>query len=131
MIFELIFRFKKKIFYLVIRLKEELRKIMGLYLEKLKFDREKISIDELSDMCEGLSGADVKSIVGDALVKAFHRATKGDHSFLLESRRDLSTQTSDNDLMEKICVEKDDLLVSIDSIKQTINLNERHKLKLM
>lgn len=116
---------------MVIRLKEELRKIMGLYLEKLNFDREKISIDELSDMCEGLSGADVKSIVGDALVKAFHRATKGDHSFLLESRRDLQTSDKENELIEKICVEKDDLLASINSIKQTINFNERHKLKLM
>lgn len=82
-------------------------------------------------MCEGLSGADVKSIVGDALVKAFHRATKGDNSFLLTENQSSEERPKYEDLIERICVEKDDLLASITSIRQSTNFNERKKIKLM
>jgi len=100
-------------------------------LGKLKFDSDEIDVDELSELCEGLSGADVKSIVGDALVKAFHRVTKEDNSFFLATGHVHDNSKQSNDFINSIKVEKDDLLTSINSIKQTINFNERKKLKLM
>ena len=99
---------------------------------KLNYDSEKISIEELSEMCEGLTGADIKSIVGDAQVKAFHRVTKSDNSFIFEgAARSWEEKKQTDDLVNLIKVEKEDLLTSIKAIRQTINFSERNKLKMM
>lgn len=106
--------------------KDELKRILELYLGKVRLDRSEISIDELSKLCDGLSGADIKSIVNDALVKAFHRAAKEDKSLLI-----YYNQKQSENLINQIELKREDLITSIESVKQTVNFNERNKLKLM
>lgn len=81
-----------------------------------------VNFEELSQCCVDLSGADIKSIVCDAFLKAFHR-TKS--TLFLENNKD-----SDN-LRNSIKICNLDFVLSYESIKQTINKNERFKLKKM
>lgn len=100
--------------------KEEIREIIRIYCKDLNLD-ENVVLEELAEMCEGLTGADLKSVVCDALIKAFHKAHKNlDGEDILESS-----------LIASIKLEKDHLISSIQTIKQTINKNERIKLKKM
>ena len=96
-----------------------------------RFDSDNIDLDELVDLCEGLSGADIKAIVGDALVKAFHRITKDNDDFLLTSSCEANRHKQTEELISQVKIEKNDLLTSIASLKQSVNFNERKKLKLM
>lgn len=83
---------------------------------------EDVDLDELSKLCEGFTGADLKSVVCDAMIKAFHRAHKtlqGDEKVSQEKLKSL------------IRIESLDLKTSIEAIKQTINKNERFKLTMM
>ena len=92
-----------------------------------------IDIESLSESCVGFSGADIKSVICDALVKAFHRTKSilnlnDDNkfkSFTSETRKNVSQEK----LRSSIRIEENDLISSIHAIKQTINQNERQKLK--
>jgi SpoVK/Ycf46/Vps4 family AAA+-type ATPase len=94
-----------------------------------------IDLETISDMCSNFTGADVKSVVCDALVKAFHRA----HSSLnLEKSLEFDRFKSENEktvsqeeLRSSIRINSNDLISSINTIKQTININERIRLKNM
>lgn len=108
-----------------------MKRIIGLYLGRSRFDSDNIDLDELVDLCEGLSGADIKAIVGDALVKAFHRITKDNDDFLLTSSCEANRHKQTEELISQVKIEKNDLLTSIASLKQSVNFNERKKLKLM
>ena len=99
----------------------------------------------IAEMCSELTGADVKSIVCDALVKAFHRAhneiTKSDLPQIDNDngfKLNLNVKNDYEDvlamqqkLQSSIVIEKHDLLSSVESVKKTINKNEREKLKRM
>jgi SpoVK/Ycf46/Vps4 family AAA+-type ATPase len=69
-----------------------------------------------------LSGADIKSIVCDSFLKAFHRL----HS--TSTTHDLQEETI---LRSSIRINQSDFISSIEAIQQTINKNERIKLKKM
>ena len=105
--------------------------LLILNFKEPRFDSENIDLDELVDLCEGLSGADIKAIVGDALVKAFHRITKDNDDFLLTSSCETNRHKQTEELISQVKIEKNDLLTSIASLKQAVNFNERKKLKLM
>jgi SpoVK/Ycf46/Vps4 family AAA+-type ATPase len=105
---------------------------------KIKFDSENIDFEELSRLCVNFSGADIKSVVCDALVKAFHRVTAATNNatdsmcFAQQfDNGDLIVENLSENLISLIRIEKNDLMSSIESIKQTINEKERNKMRLM
>ena len=85
-----------------------------------------VDLDELAKLCDEFTGADVKSIVCDALLKAFHRV----HQTMAESDSHSSLHKED-DLRNSIRISKDDFVSSIATINKTINHKERQKLKIM
>lgn len=94
----------------------------------MNFSTEEVDLNELAGMCVNFSGADVKSVICDALVKAFHRANK--HLKQTDDVLKLSqTASAAESLSGLIKIEKEDLISSIESIKQTINQNERVRMK--
>lgn len=86
-----------------------------------------VDFDELSRLCEDLSGADIKSIVCDAFLKAFHRT----HDNLVVPSKTSITETDTVVLRKSIKINRLDFVSSIDLVKQAINKNERIKLKKM
>ena len=71
-------------------------------------------------MCTNFTGADLKSVACDALVNAFHRAHNSINS----------EDQNDQELIKSlIIINKEDLVSSIESIKKSINTNERETLK--
>ena len=94
-----------------------------------------IDLDELSKMCKDFSGADIKSIVCDALVKAFHRAHD---SLTNEKGLDLKmtssphqNEVSQDKLQSCIKISMQDMVTSVETIKKTINMNERMRMKTL
>lgn len=94
---------------------QEIEEIFRINCEKIKLSSD-VDFKELCICCELFTGADIKSIVCDALIKAFHKVEK---------------QYSQENILESIRLDKDDFISSLNSIKNTINLNERKKLKAM
>ena len=93
-----------------------------------------VDLKLISEMCADFSGADIKSVVCDALVKGFHRAhselTLSDDNLEFKSLKNEGTNILSQDKLRisiKIC--ENDLVSSINAIKKTINKNERIKLK--
>ena len=94
---------------------KEIEEIFRIYCENIKLCND-VDLKELCIHCELFTGADIKSVVCDALIKAFHKAQK---------------QSSEEDILKSIRLDKNDFISSLNSIKNTINLNERKKLKAM
>ena len=93
-----------------------------------------IDMGVISEMCADFSGADIKSVVCDALVKAFHRAhndlsTTAPNTEFKSFKQDESQIVSQNELRSSIKIGENDLISSINAIKQTINKNDRLRLK--
>ena len=86
-----------------------------------------VNFDELSKLSEDLSGADIKSIVCDAFLKAFHRTQD---SLVITTKVSLVEKDTFN-LRNSIKINQTDFISSIESVKLTINKNERIKLKRM
>lgn len=93
----------------------ELEKIFQIYCQNIKLSSD-IDFKDLSILCPYFTGADIKSVVCDAMIKAFHKTDK---------------QSSQSNIFDSIIIEKNDLLSSLNSIRNSINLNERKKLKNM
>ena len=85
-----------------------------------------VDLDELAKLCDEFTGADVKSIVCDALLKAFHRV----HQTISESES-FSSPHKEDDLRNSIKISREDFVASIETINKTINHKERLKLKTM
>jgi SpoVK/Ycf46/Vps4 family AAA+-type ATPase len=119
-------------------LKEEIVSILNLYVNEMNLNSD-VDLNEISEFCVGLSGADIKSIVCDSLVKAFHRAhknLKGQNEDESNFEVKLGSNVEDlNSIQEKlqssIKIERNDLTTSIDTFKKTINKSEREDLKEM
>jgi SpoVK/Ycf46/Vps4 family AAA+-type ATPase len=96
---------------------------------------ENINLDDVSSMCIGFTGADVKSAVCDALVKAFHRAhnslSMNDGLEIDTLKSEENASISQEKLRNSIRIEEKDLISSINTIKQSINQSERTRLKNM
>ena len=91
-----------------------------------------IHLDELVGFCNSFTGADVKSVVCDALIKAFHRTqdastlpTNEFHEMRLDDKLD------NENLVANIVINRADFLSSVQNIEKTINRNERNKLNRM
>ena len=94
---------------------------------------ENIDLDDVSSMCLGFTGADVKSAVCDALVIAFHH-----NSLSMSDGLEVDTLKSEENpshsqekLRNSIRIEAKDLISSINTIQQSINQSERIRLKNM
>ena len=112
--------------------KNEIQKILSLYCNEMNLDSN-IDIGVISEMCTDFSGADIKSVVCDALVKAFHRAhndlSTEDNSEFKSFKHEDNKNILQEKLRSSIKIEENDLISGINTIKQTINKNERLKLK--
>lgn len=82
---------------------------------------------DLEELCEEwckeedyLTGADIKSVACDALVKAFHRA-----------HNELDDSLDQSEIRSSIEICRADLVSSLESVKKTISKKEREQLKLM
>jgi SpoVK/Ycf46/Vps4 family AAA+-type ATPase len=118
-------------------LKEEIKEIFALYLSETKLS-ENVNIEVLADMCVDLTGADVKSVVCDALVRAFHRAHKSlasesvqDDPFDMKISASNDSEAVQMRLQESIVIDHVDLVTSIETVRKTINKTERLSLKRM
>jgi SpoVK/Ycf46/Vps4 family AAA+-type ATPase len=96
-------------------------------MSKMNVNRDEIDLTELCKQCVNFSGADVKSVMCDALVKAFHRI-KG--NLQLEPEESLKIE-SHEDLVELIRIENYDLISSVESIRESINASERARMRIM
>jgi SpoVK/Ycf46/Vps4 family AAA+-type ATPase len=121
--------------------KNEIREIFDLYLNETKL-ADDVSVEELAELCDDLTGADVKSIVCDALVKAFHRAHKtlancddcGEEEFSLRmnsAKSSVENEAMQVELQAAIEIKREDLATSVEAVKKTVNGVERQALKRM
>ncbi len=53
-------------------LKVEIKDIIKIYAKQIKLDDD-IDLDEVTIQCDNFTGADIKALVCDALIRAFHR----------------------------------------------------------
>lgn len=85
-------------------------------------------------MCKDFSGADLKSIVCDALVKGFHRAhdsLANEKGLDLKIGSSQQTEISQDMLQSRIKISMHDMTSSVETIKKTINMNERMRMKTL
>lgn len=85
-----------------------------------------VDFEVLSRLCQDMSGADIKSIVCDSFLKAFHRLHTSASLLLVDDENKIKEK-----LRSSIKIAQLDFISSIESIQQTINKNERTKLKKM
>ena len=81
---------KKKFFssneiYIDYFLKEEIKEIYKIYSNEMNLESD-VDLELISRMSEDMSGADIKSVVCDSFLKAFHRLHSISSSFLSESK---------------------------------------------
>ena len=98
----------------------ELKETFEIYCAGMQLNN--VDFSELSEMCVGFTGADVKSVACDALLKSFHR---------VKVELDPVGKGNEADLRSKLFIEREDFVTSIEEIKQTIDSNERNKLTRM
>jgi len=100
--------------------RNEIEQIFKIYTNEMNLEED--YFDKLSSLCVDLmlSGADIKSIVCDAYLKAFHRVTLPINN----------NNNDDENLRSLIKVKYSDFETSINEMKRTINRNERIKLNL-
>jgi SpoVK/Ycf46/Vps4 family AAA+-type ATPase len=85
-------------------------------------------------MCKDFSGADLKSIVCDALVKAFHRSHDNlakEKGLDLKIGSSQQNEISQDMIQSCIKISMQDLTTSVETIKKTINMNERMRMKTL
>jgi peroxin-1 len=133
------FNYKKFLFIFPNLFKEEKKNIFKIYSNDLNFN-EDVDFDVLCQYCEDFTGADIKAVVCDALLKAFHRMNKvknvkalsaEDENEMLRQSCSMDFDCNEDELKKLIRIQQEDFLLSINSIKESINQNERQKLKRM
>jgi SpoVK/Ycf46/Vps4 family AAA+-type ATPase len=92
-----------------------------------------VDLNKIAEMCDEFTGADIKSVVCDALIKAFHRAhsnltSKVDASIEYLSKKKAFKQDT---VRDSIKVNNEDFVSSIKAIRATIDKSERFKLKIL
>lgn len=102
-------------------LKSELKETLELYCAGMKMASD-VCLGELSEMCEDFTGADVKSVVCDALLKSFHRVKAN-----IELTRPGEFEENEADLRGRIVIEMQDFVSSVQEIKKMLDKDERRK----
>ena len=97
---------------------------MSLYCNGMNLSSD-VDLDALSSVCCDFTGADIKSMVCDAMLKAFHRLHLPTNEF---GRSDKALE-EDQRLM--IQIEMDDLLTSAETLRDSMNRAERQRLRRM
>ena len=96
---------------------------------------EDVNLDEISKLCDHFTGADIKSLVCDAMIKAFHHVyDKNDENQFEENLSkyfDTKMSNNENDIISNILINNLDLLSSIKTIQKSINKTERQNLNKM
>jgi ATP-dependent 26S proteasome regulatory subunit len=109
--------------------KDEIKEILKIYAKELQLESN-VDLNKIAEMCDEFTGADIKSVVCDALIKAFHRAHDE-----LTSKADALVDFASNKILKQesikslIKVNNEDFVSSITAIKTTIDKGERFKLK--
>lgn len=110
----------------------ELIELIHIYCSKVKLEKT-VDLSMLVKDCTYFTGADIKSLICDALLKAFHRLYDkfelNEEDFSVEQFN--FDKESRKDIVDKITITHEDLLTSIKTIKKTININERIRLNGM
>jgi SpoVK/Ycf46/Vps4 family AAA+-type ATPase len=94
---------------------------------------EDVNLDEISKLCNHFTGADIKSLVCDAMIKAFHRVYDiNNENELFEDNLnkyfDNKKNKNENDIISNIMISNVDFLSSIKTIQKSINKTERQNL---
>jgi peroxin-1 len=106
--------------------KNEIFEIYSLYLKDINRD-DQINLREIAELSTDFSGADIKSVVCDAVLRAFHRIK----DVSAESIQTLNQNLDSESIRESIKIEAQDLIQSIQSIRKSISALDRAKLKYM
>lgn len=85
-----------------------------------------VDLDTLSSVCCDFTGADIKSVVCDAMLKAFHRLYPTDGLMANTSK---APEEEDHRL--RIQIEMGDLLTCAESVRASMSRGERQKLHRM
>lgn len=114
--------------------------ILEIYSKQVKLDTS-VNFIELANLCENFTGADIKALVCDALIRAFHRIYEKNNDF--DDQLDVKwsqfytiNKSNDNiksqeDLLSNIYISQDDFLTSLNTIEKSINKSERLRLNKM
>ena len=88
-----------------------------------------MSMKDISAMCVGFSGAEIKSACCDALIAAFHRAHGNLDKQMTSSKKNTDQQTIDHQdaIYSAMRVERHDLVASIQAVQATFNKTERFR----
>ena len=91
---------------------------------------EDVNLDEISKLCNHFTGADIKSLVCDAMIKAFHRVydKNDENEENLNKYFDNKKNKNENDIISNIMISNVDFLSSIKTIQKSINKTERQNL---
>jgi len=96
----------------------ELAEIFRVYLEGGMSVGEGVCVEEMGGLCEEFTGADVKAVVCDALLRAFRRVREGG---------DGGGQV----LRSEVRVERQDLVDAVRGVAESVNREERRRLRRM
>ena len=91
---------------------------------------EDVNLDEISKLCDHFTGADIKSLVCDAMIKAFHRVydKNDENEENLNKYFDNKKNKNENEMISNIIISNVDILSSIKTILKSINKAERQNL---
>ncbi len=103
--------------------------MIKIYCKQVRVS-EDVNLDKIADKCDCFTGADIKSLVCDALIRAFHRTQNKTTNEFIEIKLDdkLDSQT---DLISNIIINTTDFLASVETIQKSFNRYERIKLNKM
>jgi SpoVK/Ycf46/Vps4 family AAA+-type ATPase len=112
-------------------LKAEIEKMIRIYCEQIKTE-ENLNIDLIAEMCDGFTGADIKSLVCDSLIKAFHRTQETNQAMSCDfNEMKLNDRSQDVSLTLDIVISRADFQSGVENIERTINRSERNELTKM
>ena len=115
----------------IIQLKEEIEATIRIYCAGTQLCSD-VDLKALSEDCAEsfFTGADIKSLMCDALVKAFHRVINESTDLRSADKRDID-QAKQKDLKNSVKISMNDLQDALAEIKKTVNKKERAQLKKM
>ena len=107
--------------------KDEIKEIIKIYSKEFKLC-ENVNFDEIAKLCDNFTGADIKSVVCDAMIKAFHRIYDENDLDCSFSDYFQNNNEKNDDLISNVVISNSDFLSSIKTIQKSINNDERRNL---
>ena len=96
---------------------------------------EDVNLDEISKLCDNFSGAGIKSLVCDGMIKAFHhyhdKIDENQFEGNLNKYFDDKKNKNENDIISNITITNLDFLSTIKTIQKSINKTERRNLNTL